>query len=104
MESERCKTRDCEIGQFLALIAEQLAFIDRDKLADRVADLEGWQQSSGSAELQFLLGYIYYQMGNLNAARGAIDGAYKKTPEEPAVVALREVIYNKKQSVRDKKP
>jgi tetratricopeptide (TPR) repeat protein len=104
MESERGKTRDCEIPQFLALIAEQLAFIDRDKLEDRVADLEGWRQNSNSAELQFLLGYIYYQMGDLNAAWGAIDGAYKKTPEEPAVVALREVIYNKKQSDRDKKP
>jgi tetratricopeptide (TPR) repeat protein len=104
MESERCKTQDCEIPQFLALIAEQLAFIDRDKLEDRVADLEGWRQNSNSTELQFLLGYIYYQMGDLNAAWGAIDGAYKKTPEEPAVVVLREVIYNKKQSDRDKKP
>lgn len=91
-ESKRCKTKDCEVRQFLALIAKYLVFIDRDKLEDRVVDLEGWQQRSGSAELQFLLGYIYYQMGKLDAAREAIDGAYEKMPEEPAVIFLKKTV------------
>jgi len=90
--SKRSKTKDCEVRQFLALIAKHLVFIDRDKLEDRVVDLEGWQQRSGSAELQFLLSYIYYQMGKLDAAWEAIDGAYEKMPEEPAVILLKKTV------------
>jgi tetratricopeptide (TPR) repeat protein len=100
-ESKRCKAKDCEVRQFLALIAKHLVFMDRDKLEDRLMDLEGWQQRSGSAELQFLLGYIYYQIGRLDAAVEAIDGTYEKMPEEPAVVALRKVIFDARYENRE---
>ncbi|KKL05102.1 hypothetical protein LCGC14_2609390, partial [marine sediment metagenome] len=67
---------------------------DRDKLETRIVDVEQWLGRSDSAELQFLLGYIYYQMGRLQAGRGAIDGALEKMPEAPAVITLKGAIDN----------
>ena len=102
--SEGCGTKDYGIPQFLALGSKLLGFIDRDKLENRVVDVEQWQQRSDSAELQFLLGYIYYQMGRLDAALEAIDGAYEKMPEAPAVIALKKVVESKGQTHQDKSP
>jgi len=102
--SEGDKTGEYGVQQFLALNSKFFSFIDRDKLEKRVVDVEQWQQRSDSAELQFLLGYIYYQMGRLEAAREAIDGAYRKMPDVPAIIVLRKVICSKKQSDRDKNP
>ena len=65
---------------------------DRDKLESRVVDVEQWHKYSGAAELQFLLGYIYYQMGRLDKAKEAIDAAYEKMPESPAIIALKKAI------------
>lgn len=90
-----------EVQQLLAASSKLLALIDKDKLESRLVDVEQWQQRSGSVELQFLLGYIYYQMGRLEAARGVIDDAYNKMPESSAVVALREII-DSKRSPQDK--
>ena len=64
----------------------------RDKLESRVVDVEQWLEKSGSAELQFLLSYIYYQMGRLDQAKKAIDAAHEKMPESPAVKALKKAI------------
>ena len=76
----------------LAVLASSLKVIDRDKLEDRVVDIEQWQEKSDSAELQFLLGYIYYQIGRLDVAREAIEKAYEKMPDAPAVITLKKVI------------
>jgi tetratricopeptide (TPR) repeat protein len=65
---------------------------DRDKLESRIIDVKQWIERSGSAELQFLLGYIYYQMGRLQEAKRAIDAAYEKLPDSPAVIALKKAI------------
>jgi len=65
---------------------------DRDKLENRIADVEEWLKISGAGELQFLLGYVYYQMGRLERAEEAIEAAYEKMPESRAVVALREAV------------
>lgn len=65
---------------------------DRDKLESRVVDVEQWHKYSGAAELQFLLGYIYYQMDRLDKAKEAIDVAYQKMPESPAIIALKKAI------------
>jgi len=64
----------------------------RDKLESRIIDVEQWLERSEAAELQFLLGYIYYQMGRLERAEEAIEAAYEKMPESPAVVALKKAI------------
>ena len=75
---------------------------DRDKLESRIADIRQWLERTGAAELQFLLAYIYYQMDRADAAKQAIDAAYKKMPPTAsqseakrwgrAVVALKEAI------------
>jgi len=101
-ESEKHKAEGGEIQQFLASGSKLLASIDRDKLEDRVVDVERWYQRSNSAELQFLLSYIYYQMGRLDAAAEAVAGAYEKMPDVPAVIALKRVIDSEKEPHRDK--
>jgi tetratricopeptide (TPR) repeat protein len=66
---------------------------DRDKLESRVVDVEEWVGRSGGApELQFLLAYVYYQMGRLQPAKEAIDVACEKMPDSSAALALKKVI------------
>jgi tetratricopeptide (TPR) repeat protein len=65
---------------------------DRDKVESRIVNIEEWIKISGSAELQFLLGYVYYQIGRVDEAKKAIDAAYEKLPEAPAVNTLRKAI------------
>ena len=65
---------------------------DRDKLESRIADIRQWLERTGAAELQFLLGYVYYQMGRTDEAKKAVDAAYEKMPNSPAVIALKKAI------------
>jgi len=65
---------------------------DRDELESRIADVEKWLERTDAAELHFLLGYVYYQMGRLDRARSAIDAAYEKMPDSPGVAALKKSI------------
>jgi len=65
---------------------------DKDKLESRVANVEEWLDESNAAELQFLLGYVYYQMGRQEEAEKMIYAAFKRMPESPAVVALKKAI------------
>jgi hypothetical protein len=74
------------------LLAPSFALIDRDKLESRAADIEQWRQETGSGELEFLLGYVYYQMGRSERAKEAVRGAFEKMPETPAVIILKEAI------------
>ena len=63
-----------------------------DKLTERIADVEQWLSRSGSAQLQFLLSYIYFHMDRLDRAKQSIAAAYEKMPHSPAVDALRTAI------------
>ena len=65
---------------------------DKDKLESRLANVEEWLDESNAAELQFLLGYIYYQMGRQEEAEEMIYAAFERMPESPAVVALKKAI------------
>jgi hypothetical protein len=67
---------------------------DGNKLAGRIADIEQWLARSGSSQLQFLLGYVYYRTGQLLRAKQAIDAAYEKTPESPALQVMKITIDN----------
>jgi len=67
---------------------------DGNKLDGRIADIEQWLARSGSSQLQFLLGYVYYRTGQLLRAKHAIDAAYEKMPESPAVQAMKITIDN----------
>lgn len=67
---------------------------DKNKLAGRIEDVKQWLARSGSSQLQFLLGYVYYRTGQLLEAKKVIDAAYEKTPESPAVQAMKITIDN----------
>jgi len=81
--------------EYLLVKVDLVAMLgDENKLAGRIADIEQWLARSGSSQLQFLLGYIYYRTGQLLKAKQAIDAAYGKTPESPAVQAMKIAIDN----------
>lgn len=65
---------------------------DRSRLAGRIADVERWFARSGSGKLQLLLGYVYLQTGRLNEATKAIEAAYTKIPQSPAIPAIKAAI------------
>jgi len=65
---------------------------DKDKLESRIANVEEWLDESDAAELKFLLGYVYYQMGRKEEAEKMINAAFEKMPESPAVAALKKAI------------
>lgn len=65
---------------------------DRDKLEERVRDLVKWQKKTGSAELRFLLGYVFYNTDRLYLAKQVIDAASEKMSDAKAVKVLKQVI------------
>jgi len=67
---------------------------DRDKIDNRIVDIERWYQKSGAVELKFLLAYVYYQMDRLEQAGYAIDTVYESMPDAPAVAVLKDAIYD----------
>ena len=81
--------------EYLQMRVDLVAILgDGNKLAGRIAEIEQWLARSGSSQLQFLLGYVYYRTGQLLRAKQAIDAAYEKTPESPAVQVMKITIDN----------
>jgi len=81
--------------EYLQMRVDLVAMLgDGNILAGRIADIEQWLARSGSSQLQFLLGYVYYRTGQVLQAKRAIDAAYEKTPESPAVQAMKITIDN----------
>ena len=68
-------------------------FGSKENLDKRIADVEDWRQRSKAAELDFLLGYIYYQTGKLDLAKKSIDAASQQNPDSKAVAAAKKAIY-----------
>ncbi|UCG57930.1 MAG: hypothetical protein JSU70_00205 [Phycisphaerales bacterium] len=65
----------------------------KDKLDDRILDIQEGIEISDYPELRFLLAYVYYQVGAAGPAREQIDAAFRKLPDSPAVLALRKAVY-----------
>ena len=51
---------------------------DKDRLESRIADIKQWIEKTESAELSFLLAYIYYQLDKTDSALKAINFAAEK--------------------------
>jgi tetratricopeptide (TPR) repeat protein len=62
------------------------------RLAEYIKQAETELRESPSVDLYIVLGYIYYQIGDLDSARGAIETARESRPDCPAVKVMREVI------------
>ncbi|MFQ6035418.1 MAG: tetratricopeptide repeat protein [Sedimentisphaerales bacterium] len=101
------------LSRALAVMPEyasfKVDFVDilggQDKLEKRIVDAEQRLKISDAAELQFLLGYIYYQLAKakpwtgsdadfvrLDEAKKAIDVAFQKLPDSKAVSAVKKAI------------
>ncbi|MHC4475724.1 MAG: tetratricopeptide repeat protein [Planctomycetota bacterium] len=76
------------IGLFLS----SFGLIERDTLESRIVEIEEWRQYSDSGELEFLLSYVYYQMGRTDRARAALRGAVEKMSDSPGVGVLQKAI------------
>ncbi len=67
-------------------------FGDKTLIDLRIVELAKWAAGSKSAELYMLLAYICYQTDKQTAAKTAVNEAYKKMPEDEAVLALKKAI------------
>jgi tetratricopeptide (TPR) repeat protein len=68
---------------------------DKDRLESRIVDVKQWIEKTESAELGFLLAYIYYQLDKIDLALESINFAAGKMPDSVAVKALKQVIEKK---------
>ncbi|MBN1393149.1 MAG: hypothetical protein JW947_10150 [Sedimentisphaerales bacterium] len=83
----------CIFPDYAALKVDIVAMVgSRDTLESRIADVEEWIKRSGAPELQFLLAYVYHQMGRPQPAKEAINAAFEKMPDDPAILALKKAI------------
>lgn len=87
-------SRAVEISSQLARSKVDLVALlgGKNQLQKRIADAKEWLKNSGAAELQLLLGYVYYQTGDLQQAKQAIDAAYKQMPGSMAVKLVKKAI------------
>jgi hypothetical protein len=76
----------------MARFAANFRLIDRDTIESRIVEIEQWQQQSGSGELEFLLSYIYYQMGRLERAKEVVAGVCEKVPKMSGLSVLKQAI------------
>ena len=77
---------------WLVILRRSFSAMDKDDVENRIVDAEQWSKTSDSAELHFLLAYVYYQMGRGELAKAAVEKAYEKMPEVPAINMLKSAI------------
>jgi tetratricopeptide (TPR) repeat protein len=68
---------------------------DKDRLESRIADVKQWTSKGESAELSFLLAYIYYQLGKTDLALEAIKFSAEKMPKSAPIETLKQAIEKK---------
>jgi len=97
MSSSLFLSRALEIFPEYALFKINLETMigDRDRLESRIVEAEQRLEKSNAPELQFLLAYVYYQLGRTEAAKKAIDEAYLMMPQWPAAKTLKKVLDEK---------
>lgn len=65
---------------------------DKDLIENRIIEIITWQKQTGSGELAFILAYVFQHTDRAYAAKEIIVVATEKLPDNPAVVALADVI------------
>ena len=97
MSSSLFLSRALEIFPEYALFKINLETMigDRDRLESRIVEVEQRLEKSNAPELQFLLAYVYYQLGRTEAAKKAIGEAYLMMPQWPAAKILKKVLDEK---------
>jgi hypothetical protein len=65
---------------------------NRDVFENRLLEITGWQEKSGSGELAFLMAYVLYHDGKVQQAAAAIAKAEQAMPGSRIVEAIKTVI------------
>ncbi len=65
---------------------------DKDRLENRISDVNKWIERNDSPELKFLLAYIYRQLDKQQQAVEMINAAAEELPDNQAVMALKQEI------------
>jgi hypothetical protein len=81
-----------DAAAWLVILRRSFSAIDKDDVESRIVDAEQWRNTSDVGELHFLLAYVYHQMGRGELAKAAIEKAYEKMPEVPAVIMLKSAV------------
>jgi len=68
---------------------------DKDRLNGRIGDIKQWIDKTNSAQLSFLLAYIYYQLDRLDLAVERIQFAQEQMPDSDVVKVLKQAIEKK---------
>lgn len=64
----------------------------KDKLDERIADLQKFAAQNNSGRLYFLLAYIQFKTSQLPQAKASIDQALKLIPDEPSFLSLKSAL------------
>ena len=70
----------------------QRLFPSRERLDQRMADLQRWEERTGQPMLLFLRGYYQYQLKQYDPARESLKQAAERMPENPEVKILLEAV------------
>ncbi len=70
---------------------------DTSQFEGRITDVKQWAEKTKSAELNFLLAYVYYQLDKTDLALAAINSAAEKMPDNIAIKVLKQAIEKKAQ-------
>ncbi|MHC4216270.1 MAG: hypothetical protein ACYSWP_23200, partial [Planctomycetota bacterium] len=85
----------------LALLSASFTALDRDTVESRLVDIQEWQKQGDSAELEFLVGYIYYQMGKIDLAKGILLQSRERMPESVSVSTVLNAIESVRKSPKN---
>ncbi len=103
MSSALFLSRALEASPEYARSAVDLAgLLGIDNIESRIADVREWLSRSKAPELEFLLGYVYYRIGRLEAAEAALASASAKMPQSAAVTALKKAVEEARKSSKSK--
>lgn len=67
-------------------------FPSRERLDQRMADLQRWEERTGQPMLLFLRGYYQYQLKQYELARQSLEQAAERLPQNPEIQVLLEAV------------
>ncbi len=70
----------------------QRLFPSREKLDQRMADLQRWEERTGQPMLLFLQGYFQFQLKQYEPAQESLKQAAERLPENPEIQVLLEAV------------
>jgi len=69
-----------------------VALVGTETLEARIADIKERLELIDTAELRLVLGYVYFRMGDMSAAKSMLDAAAPALGDNPALKAIRDAM------------